>query len=427
MSTENRTLPDTLESALNYADEYSFNSSKFLNQFVDFSRAIAGYESPNNDAGPLFPYTKDKTSLSWSHNYTTPLGQMVLFNTVPNIIDNPEWTVFSNNIKMTRDIDLNTGAKVRRLLDECQSIDVYNESLDIAIEFELYDPFVDYTVYFDSERYVDDQLDEIVHSLLFTPDPYEGKIIQISEDGFKILRLEEQENLMDYEPEVERALSWLTSITQETTRNRLRAAGLPLRAGLILAGPPGSGKTTLARRTACRVQGDVTVIYPTSDVGITTIVDTARTFDCSLVVLEDVDSFFGARGSASFSNFLNVIDGVDNEDAIMFLATSNDTSELDPAVRRPGRLERQVVIDSINPNAIPNMIAERLPEVEDPQALADKVVARYNSLETNNYITPAVIDSFARSVILEGIPVEDYVEYLETVWTPTFVGDNYLD
>jgi cell division protease FtsH len=134
---------------------------------------------------------------------------------------------------------------------------------------------------------------------------------------------------------------------------RLSQLGLRRRAGLILAGPPGTGKTSVCRELSGRI--DCTFLWVTpgdlaSSRAIAEVYELARWIAPTVVVLEDLDLIAEARDrgnrSAALGELMNELDGIGGDQSILTVATTNRLEVVEEAVRnRPGRFDRIIRID----------------------------------------------------------------------------------
>jgi hypothetical protein len=126
--------------------------------------------------------------------------------------------------------------------------------------------------------------------------------------------------------------------------------GLPYRRGFLLYGPPGNGKTTVARIMACHP-----LVTPFSidfcceglpNTALTEMFQAAEDKAPALIILEDLDRVFGAEAPANQSaitlqHLLSCLDGLATQNGIVVVATANDPTTLDAAIlKRPGRFDR---------------------------------------------------------------------------------------
>lgn len=130
--------------------------------------------------------------------------------------------------------------------------------------------------------------------------------------------------------------------------------GIPYRRGYLLYGPPGNGKSSTIKAIASEVKLDVCVISLGGMMGDSELNSLfADLPERALVLLEDIDCVTVKREKGkkkeekvSLSALLNAIDGVAaNEGHVLFM-TTNHIENLDPALIRPGRCDRQVLIDN---------------------------------------------------------------------------------
>jgi cell division protease FtsH len=145
--------------------------------------------------------------------------------------------------------------------------------------------------------------------------------------------------------------------------DRFRKAGAEVPKGMLLVGPPGTGKTLLARATA----GEAGVPFITvtgSDfmemfvgVGASRVRDlfkTARANAPCIIFIDELDSIGRKRGAGlggghdereqTLNQMLGEIDGFEGSEGVVIMAATNRPDVLDPALLRPGRFDRQIVV-----------------------------------------------------------------------------------
>jgi hypothetical protein len=135
-------------------------------------------------------------------------------------------------------------------------------------------------------------------------------------------------------------------------RDRLREAGHPLKRGVLLFGPPGTGKTHTVRYLVSRLP-EFTVIL-LSGLGLRFVAEAcalARLVQPALVVMEDVDLVAESRSmrpgldNPLLFQMLNELDGLAGDADVAFLLTTNRVDLLEPALaQRPGRVDIAVEV-----------------------------------------------------------------------------------
>jgi hypothetical protein len=130
-------------------------------------------------------------------------------------------------------------------------------------------------------------------------------------------------------------------------RENFAALGLGHKRGVLMFGPPGGGKSCIIKQVVeDAVNSDNVVIYPKSLDGLASIIREFRDVEPDrhiLCVLEDVDGLIQYSEHA----MLELFDGDDQVNHVLFLATTNYPDRLPPRVMRSGRFDTKIEIKQI--------------------------------------------------------------------------------
>ncbi len=164
----------------------------------------------------------------------------------------------------------------------------------------------------------------------------------------------------------------------------LREAGQDLRRGLLLFGPPGTGKTHTVMYLCNELPGR-TVLLLTGPAlhAIGQAGSLARELAPAMIVIEDVDLIGMDRGlpggehNPLLFQLLNEMDGLAPDRDVIFVLTTNRVDLLEPALAaRPGRVDSAVEIGLPDADARRRLLALYLPDGPVPEDIVDAVVAR---------------------------------------------------
>lgn len=146
--------------------------------------------------------------------------------------------------------------------------------------------------------------------------------------------------------------------------SRFTALGAKVPRGVLLLGPPGTGKTLLAR--ACAGEADVPFFSVSGSdfvemfvgVGAARVRDLfeqARKYQPCIIFIDEMDAVGRHRGAGlggghdereqTLNQLLVELDGFDESTGIILIAATNRPDILDPALLRPGRFDRHIVVD----------------------------------------------------------------------------------
>lgn len=155
--------------------------------------------------------------------------------------------------------------------------------------------------------------------------------------------------------------------------------------GILLYGPPGTGKTLIARAVANRTEACFIRVIGSELVQkyvgegarlVRELFQMARTKKACIIFFDEIDAIGGVRHDDGNDNdvqrtmleIVNQLDGFDSRGNIKVLMATNRPDTLDPALMRPGRLDRKVEFS--------------LPELEGRTSIF-KIHARTMSMEKN--------------------------------------------
>ena len=148
------------------------------------------------------------------------------------------------------------------------------------------------------------------------------------------------------------------------SREKFQALGARIPKGVLLVGPPGTGKTLMARAVAGEadvpffsISGSefVEMFVGVGASRVRDLFDQAKRNSPCIIFIDEIDAVGRHRGSGlggshdereqTLNQILVEMDGFDTSTSVIVMAASNRPDILDPALLRPGRFDRRVILD----------------------------------------------------------------------------------
>jgi len=184
-----------------------------------------------------------------------------------------------------------------------------------------------------------------------------------------------------------------TFLSQEEKYTEL---GIPYRRGLLLSGPPGTGKTSLASAITHELGLEVYYIALSALESDSTLSELLSNIDPrSVLLLEDVDVVHAAKerddeeNGVTMAGLLNALDGFITPHGLITIMTTNHIEVLDPALIRPGRIDMIETIGAIDHDQLVRMCQQYLGYVPDGLPEVD---------ESDNIMPSEIIEVFKKTI-----------------------------
>jgi len=195
--------------------------------------------------------------------------------------------------------------------------------------------------------------------------------------------------------------------------------------GVLLVGPPGTGKTLLAKAVAGEADRPFFSISGSDFVEMFVGVGASRVRDLfrqakenapCIIFLDEIDAVGRRRGTGlggghdereqTLNAILVEMDGFDSDDRVILIAATNRPDVLDPALLRPGRFDRQIVVDPPDINGREAVLRVHAKKIR----LAPDVDLRQIARGTTSFSGADLANLINEAAILAVMKGKEYVE-----------------
>ncbi|OLE77125.1 AAA family ATPase [archaeon 13_1_20CM_2_54_9] len=238
--------------------------------------------------------------------------------------------------------------------------------------------------------------------------------------------------LTDVKQELQEAVEWPLKKPEVFTRVGIRPPK-----GILLFGPPGCGKTMLARAVATESEANfISIKGPElfskwvgeSEKAIREVFRKGRTAAPSIVFFDELDSVAPRRGmglgdsGAServISQLLTEMDGIESLVNVVVIGASNRPDIIDPAILRPGRFDRLIYVpapDHATRLQILRIHTRNMPLVHDVDLdQITRQAAGYSGADLEAVCREAGLISLRRDIEAKSVTIEDFRDALERI------------
>jgi SpoVK/Ycf46/Vps4 family AAA+-type ATPase len=197
--------------------------------------------------------------------------------------------------------------------------------------------------------------------------------------------------------------------------------GIPYKKVYLFHGEPGTGKTSLSQIMANRADRSLYILNFDPKMTDDDLSSAIRRIDSTggILLLEDIDCLFKSRNtnqnlaSVSFSSILNNLDGAIQNVGLITIITTNHAELLDPALRRPLRVDRTIKFEKADAHQIHKLF--EMYDIKVKKRLLERIV----SSAANANMCPAGVSGFLfrnrRKEINDENILELFKSYIEEI------------
>src|SRR5881397_1628218 len=245
--------------------------------------------------------------------------------------------------------------------------------------------------------------------------------------------------LTEVKQQLQEAVEWPLKKPEVFKRLGIRAPK-----GILLFGPPGCGKTMLARSVATESEANfISIKGPElfskwvgeSEKAIREVFRKGRTAAPSIIFFDELDSVVPRRGTGFgdsgvservISQLLTELDGIESLENVVVIGATNRPDIIDPAILRPGRFDRLIFVpapDHATRMQILKIHTRNMPLSQDVDVdQITRQAAGYSGADMEAVCREAGLISLRRDIETKSVTMEDFRDALERV-KPSMTSD----
>ena len=247
-----------------------------------------------------------------------------------------------------------------------------------------------------------------------------------------VVHWDEVGGLEEVKGELKEAVEWPLKTPEVFTRMGIRPPK-----GILLVGPPGCGKTLLARAVATESEANfITIKGPEvfskwvgeSEKAIREVFRKARMAAPAVIFFDEFDSLVPRRGMGYadggvservISQLLTEMDGIISLEDVVIIAATNRPDIVDPAVLRPGRFDRLIYVPEPDEKArleIFKLYTKSMPLAKDVDiAYLANTTKSYSGADIDALCREAAMHALRRDVKSKDVTLEDFQKATEKI------------
>jgi hypothetical protein len=193
-------------------------------------------------------------------------------------------------------------------------------------------------------------------------------------------------------------LNDVLNFLQPTVEEEYIAFGIPYKKIYLLTGSPGSGKTSLIKALCNEIKYNLGMLTITKETTNTSLLTAFKYIDPKTVILiEDIDCLFNKRNATNdnaqitFSNLINILDGVLSKHGLIIFVTTNHPELLDNALLRPGRIDMILELNLPKKDEIKNLFHDLMSKYIDKDVITTQFEKFYDVISKRKLPMSAIV------------------------------------